>query len=74
MFLHWCTVTIPCFRSHKTFSVTCHVLSEYPGSAFFHPLVDPSLIPDTGPSQLESAAFKLPLELSNISLAGLKRK
>jgi len=71
---HWCTFTISWFRSHKIVDVTCHVLSEYPGTAFFHPLVDPSLIPDTGPSQSESAAFKLPFTLSNISLAGLKRK
>jgi hypothetical protein len=54
--------------------VTCYVLSEYPGSAFFHPLVDPSLIPDTGPPQLASAVVTQPVTLNNISLAGLKRK
>jgi len=53
--------------------IVCLATSKYPGSAFFHPLVDPSLIPDTGPSQPESAAFQLPVALSNISLAGLKR-
>jgi len=53
--------------------IVCLATSKYPGSAFFHPLVDPSLIPDTGPPQMESASFKVPFALSNISLAGLKR-
>ncbi|KDR21092.1 CTL-like protein 1 [Zootermopsis nevadensis] len=53
--------------------IICLATSNYPGSEFLHPLVDPSLIPDISHSQSASSAFKLSVSLSNISLSGLKR-
>ncbi|PNF17642.1 CTL-like protein 1 [Cryptotermes secundus] len=58
-FAFWVSVTV------------CLATSNYPGSEFLHPLVDPALIPDVDPSH--SSVFKLSVPLSNVSLSGLKR-